>query len=261
MLDFHNHLIPGVDDGAASLVESRAALAEMQAQGFSGIITTPHIHASTLPHGGAAGYMERVDQAWGELQSLAAKEFPTLVLRRGFEVLLDVPRVDLSDARLRLAGTRFVLVEFPWSGIPIRSTDALFAIKANGYVPIVAHPERYADMDRELKLAERWLRSGAYLQVNEGSLVGQYNSRSRALAWRALERGLASYLSSDYHARGTCAANQARDALMRRPGGVDVFKLLTGINPGLMLEGKDPLPVPALTTQQKSWWRRVMRRG
>ena len=232
----------------------------MQAQGFATIVTTPHIQASALERGSATEYMGRVDSAWKELLALGAEEFPSLRLRRGFEILLDAPTVDLSDPRLRLGGTRFVLVEFPWAGIPLRSTDALFAIKTSGYTPIVAHPERYFDMDRELKLAERWQRSGAYLQVNEGSLVGLYTSRARDLGWRALERGLASYLCSDYHARGTCPTAAARQALMQRPGGEAVLRLLVDVNPNRMLEGNDPQPVPALKRKPRPWWRRLIGR-
>src|SRR2546423_2405662 len=136
MLDFHNHLIPGVDDGAASLEESRAALGVMQAQGFRTIITTPHIQASLLERDGANDYLRRVDVAWDQLRTLGKSEFPALRLERGFEVLLDIPREDFSDARLRLGGSRFVLVEFPWSGIPINSATALFNIKVAGYTPI-----------------------------------------------------------------------------------------------------------------------------
>src|SRR5256714_3344730 len=165
MLDFHNHLIPGVDDGAASLEESRAALGVMQAQGFRTIITTPHIQASLLERDGASEYLRRVDVAWDRFRSLTLTEFPDLRVERGFEVLIDTPLVQVADARLRLAGTQFILVEFPWGGIPINSAMSLFNITVNGYIPIIAHPERYSGMDKDLNLAVQWRNAGAYLQI------------------------------------------------------------------------------------------------
>jgi protein-tyrosine phosphatase len=208
-----------------------------------------------LERKGATEYLERVDIAWGRLQSVAASDFPGLRLERGVEMLLDAPQVDLSDPRLRLAGTRFVLVEFPWSGIPVNSARALFNIKMSGYTPIVAHPERYADMDKNLDLAEEWVNSGAHLQLNEGSLIGQYGVQPRALGWRALERGLASYLCSDYHSRGKCPTAAMVLSLKKR-NGAEAAYVLTDVNPHRMLGGLDPESVPSVRAQPRSWWRR-----
>ena len=259
MLDFHNHLIPGVDDGAATLEESRSALKVMQGQGFRTIITTPHISASSLARDGASDYLRRVDIGWGQLQSLAKSEFPELRLERGFEILLDTPRVDLSDPRLRLGGSRFVLVEFPWSGIPVNSVQSLFDMKMSGYTPVVAHPERYSDMDGELGLAKRWGDAGAFLQVNAGSLVGQYGHRAKALAWACLDRGLANYMCSDYHARGRSPINAARVSLAQALNGEAAFLQLTDVNPQRLLSGLDPESLPNVSRKTKSWWRWITR--
>jgi protein-tyrosine phosphatase len=259
-VDFHNHLIPGVDDGASGLNDSGHALSEMQGQDIRTIITTPHITASTLGTSAADNYLNRVDAQWKELQLLAASEFPTLRLERGFEILLDTPRVDCSDPRLRLAGTRFVLVEFPWSGLPVNSAKALFEIRMSGYSPIVAHPERYADMDVSLTLAETWQRAGAYLQVNEGSLIGHYGHRAEKLGWKSLERGLANYLCSDFHTRGECPTLRARAAMIRRGRSDDLVVCLTEVNPARLLEGLDPLPISPLNVERRSWWTRLFDR-
>jgi protein-tyrosine phosphatase len=258
VVDFHNHLIPGVDDGAADLDESRRGLAAMREQGVGTIITTPHIKASALAFGSATDYLDRVDAAWHELKTVATTEFPTLRLERGFEVLLDAPRVDLSDSRLRLAGTRFVLVEFPWNGLPVNSANALFDIKMSGHTPIVAHPERYSDMDRNLTVAESWQRVGAFLQVNEGSLLGHYGARAQALGWASLECGMANYLCGDFHTRGVCPTLTAREALSLRDVGQDLARLLMEVNPARMLEGLDPIQIEPIRKQKRPWWKRFL---
>lgn len=255
MLDFHNHLIPGVDDGAATIADSRVALAEMQAQGILTVITTPHIRASLLERPAELEqYLGGVDAGWTELSEVVKAEFPEMRLERGFEVMLDVPRPDLSDPRLRLAGSRFVLVEFPFFTIPLNSARALFDLKMAGYTPVVAHPERYTNVVSAWGTVGEWRRSGGLLQMNAGSLLGQYGDRAQDVAWMLLERGWADYLSSDYHARGECNTAAACEILEENGGAAQVH-LLTSINPAGIIADADPAPVPQLRKQSRPWWR------
>jgi protein-tyrosine phosphatase len=261
VIDFHSHLMPGVDDGAATLEASRAGLRELMAQGAEVIITTPHLKASLLemPHE-RTSYLARLDAAWDALRTLASSEFPALRLDRGVELLLDVPQVDLTDSRIRLGGTRFVLVEFPFAMIPPQSARVLFEIAVAGYVPIVAHPERYRDMDEALTLAAAWKDAGACLQVNTGSLVGKYGPIARAKAWQLLRTGLADYLSSDFHAglKEVLTHTAARIDL-DRVGGMASYNALTSTNPVRLLQGERPQAVPPLPSS--SLWRRLLSRS
>ena len=112
--DFHSHLVPGVDDGAQTLEEALGAVQRMVDIGIGRILTTPHLRGS-LTHDGPE--LERrlaeVDVAWTAISEAVERRFPGVEFRRGHEVMLDVPNPDLSDARLRLAGTAFVLIEWP----------------------------------------------------------------------------------------------------------------------------------------------------
>jgi protein-tyrosine phosphatase len=253
VLDFHNHLIPDVDDGSESIEASTSAIATMREQGIRNIITTPHLRASMLRIKEAhAEYFERVDSQWSLLASHASTHFPDVRLERGFEILLDIPDPDLSDSRARLAGTKFLLVEFPFASIPPNSAQALFDIRMRGYEPIVAHPERYVDAQKDPEIVAEWIRVGAGLQVNAGSLVGRYGPESNKTAWLFLSRGWANYISSDYHAKGECASKAAADAIRRR-GGSEQVELLFTVNPERILAEEMPLPVPALAGRAHSW--------
>jgi len=259
-IDFHNHLIAGVDDGARSLEESRIALGKMVAQGIGMIITTPHLSASDVLSGAVGDYMARVEQNWTELQAMCRAEFPHLLIDRGFEILLDVPQIDFSDSRLRLAGTPSVLVEFPMKLLPPNAAEALFGISVKGYAPVIAHPERYHYMDDDLTLAESWVRAGAYLQVNQGSLTGRYGRKATRLAWLSLEKGLASYLCSDFHARGECPTYRALSVLRARSE--PAAYMLTEVNPDRLVRGLAPLPVERLPKRRRSlggWLSRFLR--
>jgi protein-tyrosine phosphatase len=177
-------------------------------------------------------------------------------LDRGVELALDDPRPTVTDARLRLAGTRFALVEFPYFTIPSNSTEPLMHMKASGVTPIVAHPERYDDIERHAATFREWKQAGAFLQMNAGSLAGAYGARVERNAWRCLEMGIVDYISSDYHARGKCSVTQARERLIARLGASQV-KTLSEENGERLLEGLDPIPL--LPLSPRSRWTRLMR--
>ena len=258
MLDFHNHLMPGVDDGAANLDESRSGLATMRAQGITTIITTPHIAASLIGKPRELdAYLGILDDAFASLENLAEREFPDLRLFRGVEIMLDVPAPKLDDPRLRLAGGRYALCEFPFMTIPPHSTNALRELRMSGTVPILAHPERYSTMRTKMHLIEDWRDSGAGIQVNAGSLVGQYGATAQRLAWTILEHGWADYLSSDYHSRGRCAVHACREAMLER-GAAAQYRALTVANPQRMLRSEAPLPVDPVEEAQLGFWSKLL---
>ena len=260
MLDFHNHLMPAVDDGAGNLEESRTGLATMLSQGASIIITTPHVPGSlTRRTDELASFLAHLDEAWERLKNLAAAEFPSLRLERGGEIMLDIPSPDLSDARLRLAGSSFALVEFPYMAVPPQSTQAIRELRRAGWHPVVAHPERYSNMSAHAETLDDWRDAGAFIQVNSGSLIGRYGATARELAWDFVSRGCVDYLSSDYHSRGKCSIKDASEAFKDR-GGTWQHKRLTEVNPERLLRNEPPLPVGPMEVVKLPIWKRVLRR-
>ena len=255
MLDFHNHLMPGVDDGAADIAESRAGLRTLQSHGVRRIVTTPHLRAS-LTHrpDELARALDKLDEAWAALESLAEAEFPDLRIDRGVELMLDIPHPLVDDPRLRLAGTSFVLVEFPFMSIPPQSRNAVHEIARGGVTPVIAHPERYDGMSSNYSLVESWKGAGALIQVNSGSLLGYYGSTAERLAWLLLRDGLADYLSSDYHSHGKCAVGPCTE-MMRSKGADREYRSLAITNPDRLVAGELPLPVPPVTPADPMWKR------
>lgn len=257
MIDLHSHLIPGVDDGSSSLEESRAALELMRDGGVTTLVTTSHLEGSvTLDPARLATRLQEIDTAWGYLEALALADFPELHLQRGLEVMINTPEPDLSDPRLRLAGTSFVLVEFPYMSVPPGSTEAIFKLRMKGWNPVIAHPERYTGVDSALEIVDEWRRVGGLLQVNAGSLLGRYGDQAKATAWRILGRGWASYISSDYHARGRFHSPDAKAKLIEK-GGAEQAELLFRANAERLLKGEMPLEVPPLKSRQRSFWNRL----
>lgn len=260
-VDFHSHLMPAVDDGAQTLAHSLSALRAFQAQGASACITTPHFDASlTKSPALLAARMAEFDAAWAQLQEMVRHETGLPALHRGVEMMLDDPDPDLSDARLRLAGGPFVLVEFPAMQLPPNAEWAVNNIRRQGFIPIIAHPERYRNHDARLTALTRCRAAGAHLQVNAGSLLGQHGERAREVAKALLTLGWADYLASDHHARGAPATARAVELLRAR--GADQQALhLTVRNPARILTGEAPLPVETLDAQEaRTWWARLLGR-
>ena len=253
-IDFHNHLIPGVDDGAQSIDESLEAIELFRRDGVDVMIATPHIDASlTLDRSALAVRLGEIDERWAELTAAANRHFPDITLRRGCELALDTPQPDLSDARLRLDGGRFFLMEFPFMTVPPEAPRVIGSLRQNGYVPIIAHPERYHGLTGP-EAPRDWRLAGAFLQVNGGSFLGRYGLGTRRLAFELLGLGIVDYVCSDYHARGAPQTRETEE-LLNRLGAAEQSRTLMQTNPDRLLEGLDPLPIVPFVVKQTLWTR------
>jgi len=253
--DVHNHLVPDVDDGARTVDETLESVERLTLAGVRKIITTPHLDGSLhLDPPALEERLSEVTEAFERAAEAVGRHFPEVEFRRGHEVMLDVPDVDFSDPRMRLAGTRFVLLEWPRLHLPPGTTKVLRRVRSEGYLPVVAHPERYVGMD--LELVERWREAGALLQVNYGSLEGRYGGEARTFAFRLLRRGLVDYLASDFHGRGDrrIYLDEVRDRLEEMGAG-EAFVTMALTNPARILRDEAPMPVPMLPVERGFWAR------
>jgi protein-tyrosine phosphatase len=139
--------------------------------------------------------------------------------------------------------------------VPPHSARVLGGLRQAGYMPILAHPERYHGVG-SIEIAGDWRQAGAYLQVNGGSLLGKYGKRAAQHAWELLERGWVDFLSSDYHTRGSPLINDYRGALIAAGGEEQAYTLME-TNPARMLRGEVPLPALPLRRRTGSLWQRV----
>jgi tyrosine-protein phosphatase YwqE len=112
-----------------------------------------------------------------------------------------------------------------------------------GFVPVIAHPERYENGNARQAIA--WREAGARLQVNCGSLLGQYKPGARDRAWQLLAAGAVDFLASDYHARGLYPLD-ACARLLEEHGGARQVELMLKVNPSRLARNEDPLDVPAI---------------
>lgn len=231
MIDLHTHLIPGVDDGAHTIEQSVEVLQRFAAQGVEAVCCTPHLRASALEFAPC----DDMDSLLGDLVDAAP---PKPVLARGFEVMLDVPDPVFADRCCCLAGTRYVLVEFNRLVPADASVEILGRIVAQGLVPLLAHPERYAVCSPDL--GRRWQRAGVVLQLDATTLLADSRRAGRARA--LLEAGCASIVASDNHG-DTRSVRTAFEWLESHGGGAQA-ELLAIDNPRAILDDAPVRPVP-----------------
>jgi protein-tyrosine phosphatase len=138
----------------------------------------------------------------------------------------------------------YLLTEFPFGVSYGYMDDMLRSLSACGYLPVVAHPERYSAIQREPRLLESWFRQGYVLQLNKGSILGSLGDDARQTAIWALDRGLAHVIASDAH--GVSHRNADMNPLcwwLEDNYREDFVQLLLEENPHRLLQGESMAPV------------------
>ena len=192
LTDWHSHILPGVDDGVETLEESLEILAGYEELGIRQVWLTPHI-MEDLPNTPAKlrARFEQLCQAYSgplKLHLAAENMIDNLFLQRleADDLLPIGPKGDM------------LLVETSYFNAPMRLFDTLDQIKAKGYYPLLAHPERYnyiTDFSTYKMLRDR----GVRFQLNLLSISGHYGPVARQKARRLLAEGYIDRVGSDLH--------------------------------------------------------------
>ncbi len=193
MRDIHCHILPGVDDGASSIRKSLQMLEAAQAAGITSIVCTPHVRKPYFDY----------DAMWDafELLQSQAGGFP---LQMGWEVNHgELMRLGLDWADyLHFDGSNEFLLELSTGCTAYDFRDyerTIFALQGKGYEVIIAHPERYAAIQKDIGLAQRLVDMGCKLQASADYVSGGRFGKEKKYARRMLKEGLYTYLASDAH--------------------------------------------------------------
>lgn len=193
--DMHSHILPGIDDGAKDVEESITLLKGLKELGFEQCLATPHISQEHYPNTPAT-----IQNSWASLTSDLGETSDINVKGAAAEYLLDehFPSKIEGGKLLTLPDNR-VLFELSFASPPRNLEDVIFALRMEGYRPVLAHPERYRYWSQRKEEWTRMISLGCELQVNILSLLGYYGKRVRKNAYEILERKEATFLGSDCH--------------------------------------------------------------
>lgn len=193
-VDMHSHVLPGIDDGAATIEDSIILIKEMIDGGIKKIIATPHImwdYYRNTP--------ETVNDALTLLKAELVKQNIDIPIEAAAEYFFDEHFIDLVNANtlLTIGGGKYILVEFGFVNAPPAFIMTVQKLKSAGIQPILAHPERYLyyNID-ELKNLKDW---GFQFQLNTISLTGYYGKETKKMAEELVDAGLVDFISSDMH--------------------------------------------------------------
>ena len=191
MIDIHAHILPGVDDGAKNEKMTEEMLARAGDAGISAVICTPHVYRPED--------QTRNREAFAAAREIARKQGISLAMgcEFNYRALLKTGTDELHA--FCLAGTPCILLEFSNDRLIPDWEIVLTDIVEHGYQPIIAHPERYTYIQKDIVLAEEMLSYGCELQVDAEGLMAGLFSAERKTARKLLSEGMVSYIASDAH--------------------------------------------------------------
>ncbi|WP_416145281.1 tyrosine-protein phosphatase [Planococcus koreensis] len=196
MIDTHAHILPGLDDGPETMEQTKKMLDAAVKEQISGIIATPHGHHPNFKTDlkAMADKLEMVKNYITEVQL-------PIEIYKGQECRLSDKLPDRLDAgeALTLAGSCYVLLELPSSGIPAYTVPVIQQLISRNYVPIIAHAERNQGIIEKPDRLRKLLLHGAMAQVTAGSVAGSFGKAIQKTAFTLIEANLIHVYGSDVH--------------------------------------------------------------
>ncbi len=198
MRDMHCHILPGVDDGARDLEASLAMLEAARAVGVTSIVCTPHARSPYFDY-------EKMVEAYGVFRDAAAKAAPGVHVAMGFEVAHEkLIQLGVEDwaPYLRFAETPEFLLELDTACNAADFQDyerTIYTLQGMGLTVIIAHPERYHAIQKDIQIARNLVNMGCKLQASADFVAGGRFGREKKPAKKMFEERLYTYIASDAH--------------------------------------------------------------
>jgi tyrosine-protein phosphatase YwqE len=194
-IDIHSHLLPGIDDGAKNFDDSLRLIQALIGFGMSEFITTPH----TIQH-----VWDNSSEIIKIKEKVTLKELENhrlkLPFRAASEYMMDDHFVKLFQSKdILTLKDNYVLVEMSYLNAPIQLYEILFDLQVSGYIPVLAHPERYLFYHSNFDEYSKLKRAGCLFQLNLAAVVGYYGEAISKIAERLLQKGMYDFVGSDVH--------------------------------------------------------------
>lgn len=233
MVDIHAHILPGLDDGAETL-EDAVHMAETA-------VASEIYHMAATSHGNIYPYtLEEYWKSFDELQRALVERKVPLKLYSGMEIFLNEKAFDRLNKGelLSLNKTDCLLVEFDFEEWTANVVRWIQKLQDRDYRIVLAHPERYIFLQKDPELAYYLEEQGCVLQLNAGSIAGDFGRECENLAWQFLRDGIAGAIATDAHDRRYRSPDIRKVVqMLRQELGTAETRLLLSENPSRILKG------------------------
>ncbi len=193
MIDLHTHILPAIDDGAQSIAESVALLKEEQKQGVSTVVLTPHYNNEVLD---LNLFLKQRNDSYAALIEAVKKENLSMNLLLGAEVYLDPFIVTIDLSQLVIENTNYILLELPVTHFPVNIKKVFYHIRLKGFIPILAHVERYTYFRNRPEILKDLVDTGVLCQINADKL---FKWRDQKFIRSCFIHDMVHVLASDTH--------------------------------------------------------------
>ena len=235
MVDIHNHLLYGVDDGSVSVEDSIKVLKDMEMSGYTDIILTPHYINDSRYSNTRSDNLRRLEI----LKEAVRKNNISINLFLGNEIYIDDDIKELIDKDIvsTLNNTNYVLFELPMSGEYSGYQEIFKYFLSKGFKVVLAHPERYLSFQEDFNKIYELDDMGVYLQGNIDSLVGKYGPQAERMIIRLLKENKLAFLATDIHHKKHNYSKwiEAKNKALKYVS-AEVYDTLTRINPSLLVD-------------------------
>ena len=218
MIDFHNHIIPNLDDGSKSVEMSLSMLKEAQSQGVTDVVNTVHFQHPKL-YAKNTSYNFVINEV-KKMEEIAKSNNINIKIHAASEVFFQFNLTKILDNPITTFGNnKYMLIEFSTLSFPKGYEEELFKLNLKGITPIIAHPERYREIHNDINIAKTWIDRGYFIQIDCSSILGGFGKRTQATAIKLLENGLCHLVGSDAH-------NDKRRNFLMKPALQKIEKLI-----------------------------------
>jgi protein-tyrosine phosphatase len=194
--DMHNHILFGIDDGSKTLENSLEMARKFIDLGYKKVIATPHIMSDYYPN-----KRENIEIVKNQLDLAIKENHLPIEIEFAAEYYMDEVLYDqiISKSDILTFHNNHVLVETSFMNKPVFFSQLLFDLKTAGYMPVLAHPERYIYLQDNYEEAEQIIDAGVKLQINLLSLVSHYSPPAKKFAQWLISKGYYHFLGTDAH--------------------------------------------------------------
>ena len=228
MIDLHCHLLPGIDDGPATMSEALQLAEQAVEDGVTHSVVTPHIHKGRWSNEAA-----NIADVVGVFRERLVEEGIPLFVGYAAEVRIGIELIPMIERhRIPFLGEwndeHVLLLELPHSHIPTGTQRVVSWLLKNNIRPMIAHPERNKDVMRNITKLSPLIELGCLFQVTAGSVAGQFGEKAQVRARELLEMGVVTILASDAHHPKTRPVNllQGYQAAKDLVGETEALKLV-----------------------------------